>query len=81
MEKTQTLSVDLIRVLSNKEKYKLNKCDLLYLDLPAFYAQYGSMAAKDLFRIYIYLSYKSHSRYVILVFLKTKVSNFTSNKN
>lgn len=35
------LSVDLIKILSNKEKYKLNKCGLLYLDLPAFYGQYG----------------------------------------
>lgn len=52
------LSVDLIKVLSNKEKYKLNKCDLLYLDLPAFYGQYGSMAAKDQFRLCNYLSYK-----------------------
>lgn len=65
------LSVELIKVLSNKEKYKLNKYDLLFLDLPAFYGQYGC-CAKDLFHICIYLSYKSPIRFVILVFLKKK---------
>lgn len=48
------LSVELIKFLSNKEKYKLNKCDLLYLDLPAFYGRYGC-CAEDLFCVYIFI--------------------------
>lgn len=48
------LSVELIKVLSNKEKYKLNKYDLLFLDLPAFYGQYGC-CAKSVPYMYLFI--------------------------